>query len=206
MALDLMLVTWTQQVSSPRNFASDLQQLTWSRELTRCHRPNSPRRDKQCPRCKRLLSSQDRGLQHHSHHAHRLGLHRRYGSLFRSYVSVSDFPTGSTGNICTVRCRNNAVAGPFGGCFAVQQTDGTAAVNTASNIQTAQTLEGITARKSHTFLNPDSCLSSRRSQTNFSTQKLPPTTKISQQPLKRTKMPVSLALHKTSPPPTNFLA
>lgn len=30
----------------------------------------------------------------------------------------------STGNICTVRCRNNAVAGPFGGCFAVQQTDG----------------------------------------------------------------------------------
>lgn len=31
----------------------------------------------------------------------------------------------STGTICTVRCRNNAVAGPFGGCFAVQQTDGT---------------------------------------------------------------------------------
>jgi hypothetical protein len=31
----------------------------------------------------------------------------------------------STGNICTVRCRNNAIAGPFGGCFAVQQTDGT---------------------------------------------------------------------------------
>jgi hypothetical protein len=30
----------------------------------------------------------------------------------------------STGNICTVRCRNSAVAGPFGGCFAVQQTDG----------------------------------------------------------------------------------
>jgi hypothetical protein len=33
---------------------------------------------------------------------------------------------GSTGNICTVRCRNNALAGPFGGCFAVQQTDGQA--------------------------------------------------------------------------------
>lgn len=31
----------------------------------------------------------------------------------------------STGNICTIRCRNNAIAGPFGGCFAVQQTDGT---------------------------------------------------------------------------------
>lgn len=30
----------------------------------------------------------------------------------------------STGDICTVRCRNTAVAGPFGGCFAVQQTDG----------------------------------------------------------------------------------
>ncbi|KAI8933318.1 hypothetical protein NX059_009943 [Plenodomus lindquistii] len=31
----------------------------------------------------------------------------------------------STGNICTIRCRNTAIAGPFGGCFAVQQTDGT---------------------------------------------------------------------------------
>lgn len=31
----------------------------------------------------------------------------------------------STGDICTVRCRNTAVAGPFGGCFPVQQTDGT---------------------------------------------------------------------------------
>ncbi|KAI6377882.1 hypothetical protein MCOR25_002398 [Pyricularia grisea] len=30
---------------------------------------------------------------------------------------------GSTGNICTVRCRNNALAGPFGGCLAVQQSD-----------------------------------------------------------------------------------
>ncbi|KAL3423791.1 hypothetical protein PVAG01_05538 [Phlyctema vagabunda] len=28
----------------------------------------------------------------------------------------------STGNVCTIRCRNNAVAGPFGGCFAVQQS------------------------------------------------------------------------------------
>lgn len=38
----------------------------------------------------------------------------------------------STGNICTVRCRNNAVAGPFGGCFAVQQTDGTGRTNTSA--------------------------------------------------------------------------
>ncbi|KAI1749638.1 hypothetical protein F4782DRAFT_297051 [Xylaria castorea] len=32
--------------------------------------------------------------------------------------------TGSSaGNVCTVRCRNNALAGPFGGCFPVQQVD-----------------------------------------------------------------------------------
>ena len=30
----------------------------------------------------------------------------------------------STGDICTVRCRNTALAGPFGGCFAVRQVDG----------------------------------------------------------------------------------
>ena len=36
----------------------------------------------------------------------------------------------STGNICTVRCRNTAVAGPFGGCSVVQQTDGTGRKNT----------------------------------------------------------------------------
>jgi hypothetical protein len=38
----------------------------------------------------------------------------------------------STGDICTVRCRNNAVAGPFGGCFAVQQTDGAGRTNTSA--------------------------------------------------------------------------
>ncbi|KAH8881666.1 hypothetical protein GQ53DRAFT_832167 [Thozetella sp. PMI_491] len=52
----------------------------------------------------------------------------------------------STGNVCTVRCRNNAVAGPFGGCFAVQQTGIKAAANTPNNIQTAQTLDGILAQ------------------------------------------------------------
>ncbi|KAH8732033.1 hypothetical protein GQ44DRAFT_272243 [Phaeosphaeriaceae sp. PMI808] len=53
----------------------------------------------------------------------------------------------STGNICTIRCRNNAVAGPFGGCFAVQQTDGTGRTNTsAAAVETAQTLEGIQAQ------------------------------------------------------------
>ncbi|CAG5159946.1 uncharacterized protein ALTATR162_LOCUS5705 [Alternaria atra] len=53
----------------------------------------------------------------------------------------------STGNICTIRCRNNAIAGPFGGCFAVQQTDGTGRTNeSASAVDTAQTLEGISAQ------------------------------------------------------------
>ncbi|WYZ43578.1 hypothetical protein EsH8_VII_000014 [Colletotrichum jinshuiense] len=46
----------------------------------------------------------------------------------------------STGDVCTVRCRNNAVAGPFGGCFAVQQTDVTATKNTPQNIKTAAKL------------------------------------------------------------------
>lgn len=44
---------------------------------------------------------------------------------------------GSTGNICTVRCRNNALAGPFGGCFAVQQVDTNAKTNVASQISTS---------------------------------------------------------------------
>lgn len=52
----------------------------------------------------------------------------------------------STGNVCTVRCRNNAVAGPFGGCFAVQQTDVAATNNTAAKITTSQTLAGIDAQ------------------------------------------------------------
>ncbi|KAK0649117.1 hypothetical protein B0T16DRAFT_308315, partial [Cercophora newfieldiana] len=47
----------------------------------------------------------------------------------------------STGDICTIRCRNNAVAGPFGGCFAVQQVDTTPKVNTPENIATALSVE-----------------------------------------------------------------
>ncbi|KAF2138004.1 uncharacterized protein K452DRAFT_194020, partial [Aplosporella prunicola CBS 121167] len=52
---------------------------------------------------------------------------------------------GSTGDVCTVRCRNNALAGPFGGCFAIQQTDGTGRADnkTASQITTAQSLDAI---------------------------------------------------------------
>ena len=50
---------------------------------------------------------------------------------------------GSTGNICTVRCRNNAQAGPFGGCFPVQQVDGAASQNTAANIETGISLDKV---------------------------------------------------------------
>ncbi|CZR67396.1 related to gEgh 16 protein [Phialocephala subalpina] len=52
----------------------------------------------------------------------------------------------SAGNVCTVRCFNSAAAGPFGGCFAVQQSDTTPSANQAATITTAQTLEGITAQ------------------------------------------------------------
>ncbi|KAF4511722.1 hypothetical protein G6O67_003494 [Ophiocordyceps sinensis] len=31
---------------------------------------------------------------------------------------------GTTGNVCTLRCRNLSVAGPFGGCIAIQQIGG----------------------------------------------------------------------------------
>ncbi|TVY86046.1 hypothetical protein LAWI1_G007584 [Lachnellula willkommii] len=53
---------------------------------------------------------------------------------------------GSTGNICTVRCRNNAVAGPFGGCFAVQQADVTPTNNSANQINTAQSQSAVDAQ------------------------------------------------------------
>ncbi|KAK3347835.1 hypothetical protein B0H65DRAFT_157354 [Neurospora tetraspora] len=53
----------------------------------------------------------------------------------------------STGNICTVRCRNNAVAGPFGGCFAVQQTDVKPTLNTPDNIATFKNIDAIEAER-----------------------------------------------------------
>ncbi|OLN86174.1 hypothetical protein CCHL11_04117 [Colletotrichum chlorophyti] len=49
----------------------------------------------------------------------------------------------STGNVCTVRCRNNAVAGPFGGCFPIQQTDVTPTQNTPQNIKTLKDLKTV---------------------------------------------------------------
>ncbi|KAK2589654.1 hypothetical protein QQS21_012669 [Conoideocrella luteorostrata] len=50
---------------------------------------------------------------------------------------------GSTGNICTIRCRNNAVAGPFGGCFAVQQSDVGKTTNSPGQITTVQSMSSI---------------------------------------------------------------
>ncbi|WYZ34591.1 hypothetical protein EsH8_I_000867 [Colletotrichum jinshuiense] len=52
----------------------------------------------------------------------------------------------STGDICTVRCFNANAKGPFGGCFAVQQTDVTPKQNTPDNIPTAATLKGVFAQ------------------------------------------------------------
>lgn len=63
------------------------------------------------------------------------------------FVTIStDRNLASTGNVCTVRCFNNAAAGPFGSCFAVQQTDIKANKNSADTISTAQTLAGIQAQ------------------------------------------------------------
>lgn len=53
---------------------------------------------------------------------------------------------GSTGNICTIRCRNNALAGPFGGCIAVQQAGAAAKTNVASKISSAATKSEVDAQ------------------------------------------------------------
>ncbi|KAI1273794.1 hypothetical protein F5Y07DRAFT_391040 [Xylaria sp. FL0933] len=46
----------------------------------------------------------------------------------------------STGNVCTVRCRN---ANSFGGCFAVQQTDTQPNANDPTTIDTIQQLDSV---------------------------------------------------------------
>ncbi|KAI0468567.1 hypothetical protein F4859DRAFT_207607 [Xylaria cf. heliscus] len=52
--------------------------------------------------------------------------------------------TGSSaGNVCTVRCRNNALAGPFGGCFPVQQVDIESTVLKAADVDTALSLDKV---------------------------------------------------------------
>ncbi|KKY25052.1 putative gas1-like protein [Phaeomoniella chlamydospora] len=54
----------------------------------------------------------------------------------------------STGNVCTLRCRNNALAGPFGGCVALQQTDSTTGrvSSDPASITTNQTLSDVEAQ------------------------------------------------------------
>ncbi|KAI0536088.1 hypothetical protein GGR58DRAFT_476671 [Xylaria digitata] len=55
--------------------------------------------------------------------------------------------TGSSaGNVCTVRCRNNALAGPFGGCFPVQQIDTEAVALKPSDVDTLLSLEKVNAQ------------------------------------------------------------
>ncbi|RYC63371.1 hypothetical protein CHU98_g2872 [Xylaria longipes] len=52
--------------------------------------------------------------------------------------------TGSSaGNVCTVRCRNNALAGPFGGCFPVQQVDIKPTVLKPADVDTQLSLDKV---------------------------------------------------------------
>jgi hypothetical protein len=60
----------------------------------------------------------------------------------------------STGDICTVRCRNTAVAGPFGGCFPVQQTDGTGRANNATADCKFKQLPAFPSTMTHLFPQP----------------------------------------------------
>lgn len=57
-----------------------------------------------------------------------------------------DCTGASTGNVCTVRCRNNAQAGPFGGCFPVQQVGKKAQDFSPQSIPTKSTLEAVAAQ------------------------------------------------------------
>ncbi|KAK8016941.1 gas1-like protein [Apiospora rasikravindrae] len=57
-----------------------------------------------------------------------------------------DCTGASTGNICTVRCRNNAQAGPFGGCFPVKQSNKKAQTNNAKTIPTKSNIAAVSAQ------------------------------------------------------------
>ncbi|KAL2075365.1 hypothetical protein VTL71DRAFT_308 [Oculimacula yallundae] len=61
----------------------------------------------------------------------------------------------SVGTICTVRCRNIAQAGPFGGCFAVRQIDGKASANTPETITSALTAAAALAQVQQNQLDLD---------------------------------------------------
>ncbi|KAJ3124136.1 hypothetical protein HK098_001362 [Nowakowskiella sp. JEL0407] len=51
---------------------------------------------------------------------------------------------GANGNMCLVRCKNQAIAGPFGSCMAVQQDDGTAANSSGAGAQKAAATKSST--------------------------------------------------------------
>ncbi|KAH8885494.1 hypothetical protein GQ53DRAFT_355714 [Thozetella sp. PMI_491] len=73
----------------------------------------------------------------------------------------------STGNICTVRCVNS---NNFGGCFAVQQSDIKAAVNTPNNIPTAQKLDQILQQVEQNKQDLDTAVKAQGSATNTDIQ------------------------------------
>ncbi|KAF8306702.1 hypothetical protein DL93DRAFT_2172026 [Clavulina sp. PMI_390] len=52
---------------------------------------------------------------------------------------------GSTGTACLVRCRNNALAGPFGGCVAVTDASGGTTGTTATTNSTVNAVTGGSA-------------------------------------------------------------
>ncbi|ORY84780.1 hypothetical protein BCR37DRAFT_377539 [Protomyces lactucae-debilis] len=55
---------------------------------------------------------------------------------------------GSTGRVCVMRCRNSAFAGPFGGCFAVSQTDTEGRKDMSpSGVKTKAKIEAIEKQK-----------------------------------------------------------
>ncbi|PHH62188.1 hypothetical protein CDD81_7382 [Ophiocordyceps australis] len=75
------------------------------------------------------------------------GLSQAKAQAFTISVKMPDQFTctgASTGDICTVRCRNNALAGPFGGCFPVRLAGAKGQSNNANSIRTADPANKIT--------------------------------------------------------------
>ncbi|ETS73202.1 hypothetical protein PFICI_15147 [Pestalotiopsis fici W106-1] len=72
---------------------------------------------------------------------------------FNMTVIMPDTITGCTdstqGNVCAVRCRNNAQAGPFGGCFAVQNTDAAATASSGSNSKSSKSASAKSSKNSN---------------------------------------------------------
>ncbi|PHH69608.1 hypothetical protein CDD82_7652 [Ophiocordyceps australis] len=74
------------------------------------------------------------------------GLSQAKAEAFNITVKMPDQFTctgASTGDICTVRCRNNALAGPFGGCFPVRLAGAKGQSNNANSIRTADPAQKI---------------------------------------------------------------